>query len=233
MSAKVVIGKAMINVLLGYSFQVVVYARKPSKLDDSIITNSLVTIYKGELTDAAALRRAMMGVHAVLSSLGPKVTMGPFHPLGTPLAKAYALIIELMKERGIRRLILLGTTSMKDPNDNFSLEFKALVSGVALFATNAYRVCPPFLCPSTQHLTSTHFQDVVAIGETVRAEPDIDYTIVRVPILTDEMSSNFVVGYVGDKHMKTTLPRQAFAAFVVQELYRNQWVRKQPLISGP
>lgn len=148
MFAKVVIGSHMIQVLLGYSFQVVVYARKPSKLDDSIITNSLVTIYKGELKDAAALRRAMIGVDSVLSSLGPKVSKGPFHPLGTPLAKAYALIMELMKERGIKRLIMLGTTSMKDPNDNFSIEFKALVGGVAVFATNAYRVRPSFFMPT-------------------------------------------------------------------------------------
>lgn len=135
----------MIDVLLGDSHTVTVYARKPSLLDDSVITNRLVTIIKGELTDVAGIRRAMMGIDAIISSLGPKVKNGPFHPSNTPLAKAYGVILELMKEKGIRRIILLGTTSMKDPNDKFSLEFKALVSGVALFATNAYRVCVFFL----------------------------------------------------------------------------------------
>lgn len=77
------------------------------------------------------------------------------------------------------------------------------------------------------------FQDVVAIGETVRADPNIEYTIVRVPILTDDMAEDYVVGYVGDKHVKTTLTRRAFAKFVIQELYKNEWIRKQPLISSP
>ncbi|GJJ09273.1 hypothetical protein Clacol_003495 [Clathrus columnatus] len=208
------IGAKVVDLLLGSSHQVIIYARKPSKLNDNVITNRLVTIIKGELSDVAGLRRAILGVEVVISTLGPKVKNGPFHPSNTPLAKAYGNVVELMKEKGVKRIILLGTTSMKDPNDTFSLEFKALVSGVALFATNAYR-------------------DVVAIGETIRADPDLDYTIIRVPILTDDSDESFVVGYVGDKHIKTTLSRRAFAAFVMQELYKNQWIRKQPLISSP
>ncbi|KIJ34995.1 hypothetical protein M422DRAFT_262957, partial [Sphaerobolus stellatus SS14] len=164
--------------------------------------------------DREALKGALTGVHAVLSALGPAVKKGPLHPSGTPLAKAYALLLDVMKEANVKRIILLGTTSMKDPNDKFNLEFWVLVNGVALFAHNAYK-------------------DVVAIGETVRADQEVLWTIGRVPILTDKEDDSFIDGYVGDKKTKAWLSRKAFAAFVAQELKNNDWIRKQPLLSSP
>lgn len=134
-------GKRVTDELLGDSHSVIIYARNPSNLDDSVTQNELVTVIKGELTDVAALQQAMTGVDAIISALGPKVSKGPFHPSDTPLAKAYGLVLKLMNEMNIKRIILLGTASMKDVHDKFSLEFKALVGGVAIFATNAYRVC--------------------------------------------------------------------------------------------
>ncbi|KAF8519334.1 NAD-P-binding protein [Hysterangium stoloniferum] len=208
------VGLLVIEYLLRESHTVVIYARTPSKLPENLSSNPSVTVIKGELTDREALKTALTGVHGVISALGPAVKKGPLHPSGTPLAKAYELILEVMRELAVRRLIILGTASMKDPNDKFSLEFWTLVNGVALFAHNAYK-------------------DVVAIGETVRSDPDAIWTIVRVPILTDKMDDHFIAGYVGDKHTKPWLPRRAFAAFVTEELSKNQWIRKQPLISSP
>jgi putative NADH-flavin reductase len=127
--------------MLRESHTVVIYARTPSKLPESITSNPRVTVVKGELSDREALKTALTGVDAVISALGPAVKSGPLHPAGTPLAKAYALILEVMRELSVRRIILLGTASMKDPNDKFSLEFWTLVNGVALFAHNAYKVC--------------------------------------------------------------------------------------------
>jgi len=208
------VGIQLIEYALRDSHTVVVYARTPSKLPESITSNPSVTVVKGELGDKEALKGALAGVHAVLSALGPSVKRGPLHPSGTPLAKAYMLLLEVMHEASVRRLILLGTTSMKDDHDKFDLEFWVLVNGVAVFARNAYK-------------------DVVAIGETVRADQEILWTIARVPILTDKENEEFVAGYVGDHRTKAWLTRKAFAAFVVQELVKNEWIRKQPLISSP
>jgi len=160
---------------------VTIYARTPSKLPERITSNPAVNVVKGELADRASLKEALTGVHAVISALGPAVKKGPLHPSGTPLAKAYALLLEVMREVNVKRLILLGTTSMKDPNDKFDVHFWVLVNGVAVFAHNAYK-------------------DVVAIGETVRGDPDVLYTIARVPILTNKETEDYVAGYVGDKN---------------------------------
>ena len=73
---------------------------------------------------------------------------------------------------------------------------------------------------------------MVAIGETVRADTEVMWTIGRVPLLTDKLEEKFVAGYVGDGQTTAWLPRRAFAEFVVEELSKNEWIQKQPLVSS-
>lgn len=208
-------GLQLIEQALALNHTLVLYVRSPQKLPETVIKNPSVHVVEGQLTDKEKLSEAMNGVHAVLSALGPAVKNGPFHPGNTPLAHAYAVILEIMQQRDVKRLILLGTASMKDEHDKFSVQFTVLVSGVALFAHNAYK-------------------DVVAIGQTVRAaHEDLIWTIARVPILTEKPEKEFVAGYVGDGKVGTRLARAAFAAFVLKELETNEWCRKAPLISSP
>ncbi|KAH9891094.1 NAD-P-binding protein [Cubamyces lactineus] len=208
-------GLLIIEQALALNHSVVAYVRSPQKLPSSITLNPAVKVIEGQLTDQKKLLEAMDGVHAVLSALGPAVKNGPFHPSDTPLARAYALLIDTMRSRDVKRLILLGTASMKDENDKFSIQFSVLVSGVAIFAHNAYK-------------------DVVAIGRTVRAaSEDLIWTIARVPLLTEKPEKEYVAGYIGDGRTGTHLARAAFAAFVLHELEANEWCRKAPLISSP
>ena len=131
----------------------------------------------------------------------------------TPLAHAYAAIIRAMAAHSVKRLICLGTASIKDPNDRFSTAFWAMVNTIKMFAYNAYK-------------------DVVAIGETVRAEKELIWTIARVPVLTSGDDTGLNVGYIGDKNIGTSLNRAAYAAFVVRELEKNDWARKAPMIAS-
>lgn len=208
------IGPQLIQQLLAASHHVVIYARSPQKIAEPILSNPEVTIVKGDLSDRTAFLEALEGVHAVVSALGPPVTSGPLYTSGTPLAKGYTLLLSLMKEKGIKRLIALGTASNKDSNDHFDVEFWVLVHGVATFAHNAYK-------------------EIVAIGDVVRADNELMWTIARVPVLTNTKNAVYHAGYIGDKKTKAWLPRNAFVAFVVDELEKNQWVQKAPLISAP
>lgn len=209
------IGVLLVEEALRAGHTVVVYARSPQKLPDSLQNNPQVIIRKGQLDDAQALSDAMQDVDAVLSALGPAVSRGPLHPSGEPLAHGYSLVIRVMKERGVTRLIALGTPSIKDPKDKFSLKMAAVITGVATFARTAYK-------------------DVVAIGETIRTEGDtLEWTIARVPLLNDGSDKHFVAGYVGDGQTGMTLTRIAFTAFVLQELERKEWIKAAPLITSP
>lgn len=194
------------------SCTIVLYIRSPEKVPDDLKANSSLTIIQGQLNDKDSLSKAMEGVAVVLSALGPSVKKGPFHPSNTPLAHAYITVIEVMHEQNVKRLICLGTTSITDPADKFSLAFSVLVNGVATLARNAYN-------------------DVVGIGKNVRTlGADLDWTIVRVPILTEKETKEVIAGYVGDGKTNTFLSRVGFANFVIDEIEKNDWVKKAPLI---
>lgn len=209
------IGVLLVEEALHAGHTVVIYARSPEKLSESLRNNPQVVVRKGQLTDAEALSEAMQGVDAVLSALGPAVSRGPLHPKGEPLAHAYSLVIRVMKEHGVTRLIALGTPSIKDPKDKFSLKMSTIITGVATFAHTAYK-------------------DIVAIGETIRTEGDtLDWTIARVPLLNNGSDKSFVAGYVGDGQTAMCLARIAFTAFALQELEKKEWIKAAPLITSP
>lgn len=186
----------------------VLYVRTPGKLPSQIAENSAVVVVEGRLENLEALTRAMDGVEVVLSALGPT---GPIYPSDTPLGKGYANIISAMTQQGVQRLICLGATSIKDPNDRRSPKFWLIISGIKSLAYNAYK-------------------DMVAIGDTVRSS-NIDWTIVRVPFLSNSTSTEVVAGYVGDGRDGIFLSRAGFAHFVVNEIERREWIRKAPLVS--
>lgn len=209
------IGVLLVERAVADGHTVVVYARSPEKLPQNLRDSPQVLISKGQLTDAESLSDALQNVDAVLSALGPAVSRGPFHPKGEPLAHAYSLVIRVMKERGVTRLIALGTPSIKDPHDKFSLTMSTLVTGVSTFASAAYK-------------------DIVAIGETICREGDtLEWTIARVPLLNNGSDASFVAGYVGDGRTTTCLTRIAFVAFVLRELTEGEWVKARPLVTSP
>ena len=175
-----------------------------------------MTVIKGEITDEASLRHAIHDVETILSVLGPNSFS--FHVPGTttdtPLANAYSLIIRLMKEPGVacKRIILLGTLSIPDPADKRSLSTWALIQSIKLIAYAAYA-------------------DIVAIGERFKEGGEgIEWTIVRVPMLTDAESEETIAGYIGDKRMGLSLSRIGYAAFCTNELVRREWICKAPAL---
>jgi len=211
-AAGIVLVREALNTVQGITL--VLYVRSPQKLPQEIAAHRDVVVVTGQLTDADALSKALEGADAVVSTIGPAVMRGPFHPTGTPLAKAYELLIRIMRAQGVRRLVALGTGSIKDQNDKFSYGFYTLIAAVAVLAHTAYK-------------------DIIAIGDVVRNEGhDLDWTIVRVPVLTDQDCKEYVAGYVGDGCTGLYLSRAAFAAFVLNELRENNWVRKAPLLSN-
>lgn len=188
---------------------VVIYARSPAKVPEDLLANKSIVVIQGQLDDKEAIAKALEGVDVVLSALGPLAR----HPSGNPLAKGYSYVIAGMHKHDIKRIIVLGTASIVDNHDKPSLKFKLLVRGVSTLAHNAYT-------------------DIVAVGETIRTEgADLEWTIVRVPFLTNKDTKGVIAGYIGDG-AGTVLARRAYAAFSVAEIEKREWVQKAPLISN-
>lgn len=205
-------GTLLVTEALNASHTVVIFARSPEKLSEEIRNDTRVTVLKGELDNESALSAAMENVDAVLSALGPKLSHGTY-PSGEPLARAYSLVIKAMVAHGVKRLIALGTPSIADPHDKQSLKWSFIISGLKI-------------------LTPTVYSDIVGVGNVIRTEGDaLDWTIVRVPFLTNSSSRDVVAGYSGDGKTGTTLSRLGFATFVIQELAENKWVKEAPLVT--
>ncbi|KAJ3992022.1 NAD-P-binding protein [Lentinula boryana] len=195
----------------------VLFVRSPQKIPNDLSTDSRVTVITGQLTDTESLAKAIEGVDAVCSALGPSVKKGPFHPSGEPLAHAYESVIDVMKKHGVKRLFALGKSYYALHSDyKTDIKFAVLVTGISTFARNAYK-------------------DVVAIGEIISKQDDLDWIIVRVPLLSDKPNRDVIGGFIGDGKINTGLTRIGFAVFVVAQLNDNEsiWIRKAPMICNP
>jgi len=203
-------GILVIEEALAANHIVVIFARSPEKLPAHITSHRDVIVIKGELTDSETISKAMEGVDAVLSVLGPSA----WHPSDTPLAHGYRQVLEVMRQHSVKRLIALGTASIKDKSDKFTWTYSAFVWTVALFAHNAYK-------------------DIVAVGDAIRESEGVDWTIARVPLLSNDEKKDWVAGYLGDGKINAVLSRAALAAYMLQELQNLEWVKKAPMITSP
>lgn len=205
------------------SSAIVLYARSPHKIPEDLASHPSVSIIPGELSELDKVEAALsetttdgtkqQPVDLVLSALGPT---GPLHSAAHPIAKFYEALTDLMHKHAVKRLIVLCTASYPDPQDKFSLMTYAIVTTVKVLAHTAYA-------------------EFRAVGEGVRASAErngLEWTLVRVPLLTNGESEEVVAGYVGDGKVGNCLPRKAFAAFCVGEIEKREWVGKAPFISG-
>lgn len=192
---------------------IIIYVRSPQKVPDDIRGHPLVTILKGELSDiASAFDKDIGHVDVVISALGPP--LGRRHSPTLPISTAYQSLVVAMNKHGCSRLIALSTISATDPRDKFSLIPWSLVQLIKIFQPNAYK-------------------EITTLSEFIRKQTDVpDWTLVRVPALTNGVDEDNVAGYVGDGHVGSTLTRAALAAFFVEQIENTQWVRKAPAISS-
>lgn len=204
-------GQCVIEEALRRNHTLTIFARTPSKVPDAISAAPAVTIIKGTLSDKEAVSKALDGADAVLSTLGPSLSVSTalkYH--GTPLADGYKLILSEMAARGINRLIALGTVSMESEEDGSSVVRWGLVAAVYVFLHAAWR-------------------DVVEIGRTIAAS-QVEWTIARVAKLTNGTGGEVKAGFVGKEGTGTVLARRDLGTWYLDELENGKWIRQMPVV---
>ena len=198
-------GRLLISQALDSGFSVTAYARHPEKLG---IEDNRLRVVKGELSDCAAIDRAVEGSDAVISLLGPG------RPLkGTPVALGTRAILSSMDKFGVRRIVAIATASVRDPRDKPGLRTRFLVGMSKLLVRPAYN-------------------DVVATAQAIRAS-DRDWTIIRPPFLSNGRRTGQVsAGYLGDGITGTYLSRANAADFMLKQLRSDTYVRKAPVVAS-
>src|SRR5438034_1065900 len=79
---------------------VTAYVRNPGKMPGT--WDQDVTVVVGELSDAAAIDRAVQGADAVVSALGPSLSRTA---AGLPLIEGTRNIVAAMQRHGVRRYV--------------------------------------------------------------------------------------------------------------------------------
>lgn len=199
-------GKQLIKQALAAGNQVVAFARNPSKID---VTHEHLTIVQGQLTDTAAIERAVRASDAVISVLGSNPRKAKKRK---PLTQGMRNILAAMQVTGVRRLIIASTPSASDPKDMPDFKFK-LLAGVLKF------------------LKRPAYEEVVGVARLVR-ESDTDWTILRVSTLNNNPGSGKIrAGYLGGVQAGTNISRADLAAFMLAQVQDRTYLHQAPVLS--
>ena len=197
-------GRHVVEQALAAGHTVVAFARDPSKLNT---THKRLSVVQRDVQNPAQVEQAVAGADAVVSVLGPTHNRPAYE-----VSKGMANILNAMKNRRVRRLVIAAGAGVGDPNDEPKLINKAISVLLKLVSRNV-------------------LEDMKRTVELVRAS-DRDWVIVRVPRLTDAPRTGKVkAGYVG-KGMGLTLSRADMADFMLQQLKGDTYLQKAPAISN-
>lgn len=119
-------------------------------------------------------------------------------------------ILNGMKQHGVRRLIVAAGAGVPDPNDRPTFLNHAISFLIKTFSRRVY-------------------DDALRQNEILRAS-EVDWTIVRAPMLTDRPRGKLWVGHVG-AGMGRTLSRAALAEFMLQQVGVTTYVRAAPVVT--
>jgi putative NADH-flavin reductase len=188
--------------------QVQVLARDRAKAQRLLpVGHESLEIGHGDATDPAVIEPLVAGVDAVVDVTGP-VAGGP-KDLRTRVTR---LLLPAMRRKDVRRLVFLTGAGVRLDGDRPKVADRA-IRGVM-------QLLQPAVLDDGQAA-------VAAVTGT-----ELDWTVVRVPRLTDgelrgEVRTAAHVG--GDTG--TTLGRPDLAAFLLDELERPSWLHGTPVVS--
>ncbi|KAF2184864.1 NAD(P)-binding protein [Zopfia rhizophila CBS 207.26] len=123
---------------------------------------------------------------------------------GTPLTDGYKRLIPLLSQNRFERAIVLLTASWIAPEDNVALKWKLIAGMVRMFAGNAYA-------------------DINGIG---------NYTMFRVPFLSDAGPAEVHSAYLGSPNIGLKLSRSSMVQWVLREIDEARWTGKAPCLSN-
>jgi len=197
-------GRLLVEQALGQGHQIRALVRNPEKLGT---LRPKVETVAGDATRAEDVERLVAGCDAVISTLG--------HTAGTSAdmqTTATRNVLHAMRRHGARRLISLTGAGVPDTHDEPGFVEKLFHVALRIFAKKVQ-------------------EDAIRHAEAIRSS-DLDWTIVRVPMLRDGPGGHEIkVGYAG-KGPGTKIERPDVARFMLQQLTDDEWVKKSPMISN-
>jgi putative NADH-flavin reductase len=182
---------------------VTAFLRTPSKI---AIQHPNLTLFQGDVMDAAAVENAVAGQEVVISVLH---TMRP--PVPGMMETAAKNITSAMQKHSIRRIISTTDAAVSQPEDQPKIGDRLINALISILDKN-------FVVDSSANV------------KVIQAS-DLDWTFVRFPRLIDGAHTRkYRVSYLG-KDSGTQISRADGADFVLKELAEKKWLKKAPVVS--
>lgn len=197
-------GQQLVSQALARNDALTVLARDPAKLARS---DPRLHVVEGDVHDPEVVRETVTGADAVISALGHRRGSG-HHVLTT----AAQLIVTAMEGAGVHRLVVLSITAVRDPEDRPRMVDRLLEGVGHVLAAGVYR-------------------DHLGQASTVR-EADLDWTIVRAPLLTNgPHTGHYRVGHLGGG-MGGRISRADVADFLLKQATDATYIHQVPLMGS-
>ncbi|GAB3048788.1 NAD(P)H-binding protein [Spirosoma knui] len=197
-------GKIAIKKALEKGYRVTAYVRNRSKMD---IVHQRLRVIEGDLSNERAIEQALEKADAVLSFLGPKGKV-----TDNTLSDGVGHIVRLMEKQQVKRLVALGTRNIEVKEDGPDFRFWLMVNLLKLVARGTY-------------------QEVINMGLHIQ-QSTLDWTIVRIPWLTNKPATRKLnVGYFGE-NQSLTLSREDMAHFFIDQISDRHYIQKAPALSN-
>jgi hypothetical protein len=147
------------------------------------------------------------GADVVISLLQPAAKPAPL-----AVSRATAHIITAMQAHNVRRLLVVIDGDVTDPQDQLSWRDRLNMRVKRLVASDL-------------------LADAWATAAQVQAS-DLDWTLVRVPRLVDDLDHGELHAGRRDHGSGHTLQRAALARFLLTQLDRDDYLRQAPLLAN-
>ncbi len=182
------------------------YARSRTAVKPS---ETHVRAVQGELTDMDLLETAITGADAVISTMGPPLSMSR-RVAGTPIADGTQRIVHIMERLDAKRLIVIGTPTLRSTQDRPSVS----------------TVVPGLLA---RILYPTGYREMRKL-ETVITHSSLDWTVVRF-INPNRKDRNSGYGIsCGDKPAKLSVSRENVGRFIYVTAKDGLYVHRMPIV---
>lgn len=195
------VGRHVVEQGLERGHEVTAFVRDPSGLDAA---REGLTVFRGDVLDAASVERAVRGQEAVLCSVGAG-RKGRIRSEGT------RNIVRAMEEAGVRRLVCQSTLGAGGSRGNLDFFWKHVMFGLLL-----------------RDAFADHEQQEAYVRESA-----LDWTIVRPAAFTDGgRTGEYRHGFPPTKKgLKLKISRADVAGFMLDQLADGTYLRQTPGLS--
>ncbi len=198
------IGKHAVTHAQQKEYEVAVFVRNAAK-----VKIDGISIIEGNIDNYDEVSRALQGIDAVIWCVGIPMTR-TYEKMAS--LEGHKVLLKAMKAQGVKRLVDWGTPSMP-----FEKDKKSLITVVPKILAGLFMPMPK--------------KEMVAIGNLLM-ESDLDWTLVRFMAPKDTPYTGKVKVGFGDVKMKFAISREDIAAFMVDQVESEEYVRSMPIIGS-